>query len=376
MIPIYLRLNEEGCRTRMGALWSYFSVHQVLTHPGYMGRHRVGIDMPVIIDETIWQKAQQKREQARSVRSNIKKGWLLQGMCVCGKCGHLLKCREKRKTGERHYVCRGHFKESHPDGGKRCDTRWINAKWLEWAVWDKVKEVIDTPDTLVQCVNNAMARLQEKKEQLGTETLDIDRELAAISKKEERLGIAFTDGAIKEETYKSKLRNLKAREAMLLKCRQNIDPTSLTELDMLEDRIANVNDILSKGKFILNEFGIFGMLGDTYTPVGFNAWRETDGKLSIGECTEKDTFRIEGTDLVMRGIDAPSGFWDCNSLEEQDNIIKKNMRAVLQLFNSRVQMFPDRIEIQGAIPTQVLDISSQKEPPGVPIIVSPGEHRG
>ncbi len=376
MIPIYLRLNEEGCRTRMGALWSYFSVHQVLTHPGYMGRHQLGIDMPVIIDEAIWQKAQQKREQARSVRSNIKKGWLLQGICVCGKCGHLLKCREKRSTGERHYVCRGRFRESHPDGGKRCDSRWINAKWLEWAVWYKVKAVLKNPDTLVQCVNNAMAKLQESREQLGAETLDIDRELAAISKKEERLGIAFTDGAIKEETYKSKLRNLKAQEAMLLKCRQNIDPTSLTELDMLEDRIANVNDILSKGKFILNEFGIFGMLGDTYTPVGFNAWRETDGKLSIGECIEQDTFRIEGTDLVMRGIDAPSGFWDCNSLEEQTNIIKKNMRAVLQLFNIRVHIFSDRIEIQGAIPTQVLDISSQKKPPGVPIIVSPGGQRG
>jgi len=91
---------------------------------------------------------------------------------------------------------------------------------------------------------------------------------------------------------------------------------------------------------------------------------------------EQDTFRIEGTDLVMRGIDAPSGFWDCNDTQEQDNIIKKNIRAVLQLFNIRVHMFSDRVEIQGAIPKQVLDISRQKEPPDVPIIVSPGGHRG
>ena len=124
-----------------------------------------------------------------------------------------------------------------------------------------------------------------------------------------------------------------------------------------------------------SEFGLFGVVGDTYIPVGFNAWRETDGKLSIGECTEQDTFRFKGTDPVMRGIDAPAGFWDCNDAQEKDNIIKKNMRAVLQLFNIRVQMFPDRIEIQGAIPTRILDISSQKEPPGVPITVSPGGHR-
>jgi len=139
---------------------------------------------------------------------------------------------------------------------------------------------------------------------------------------------------------------------------------------MLEDRIANVNDILSKGRLTLTSFGLFGTVGDTYTPVGFNAWRETDGELSIGECIEQDTFRIEGTDLTMRGIDAPSGFWDCNSLEEQANIISKNLRAILQLFNIRVHIFPDRIEIRGAIPTQVLNMSDQKESPGVPIIRS------
>ena len=122
--------------------------------------------------------------------------------------------------------------------------------------------------------------------------------------------------------------------------------------------------------------GLFGMVGGMYTPVGFNAWRETDGKLSIGECAEQDTFRIEGTDLVMRDIDAPSGFWDCNDAQEQANTINKNMRAVLQLFNIRVHIFPDRIEVQGAIPTQVLDISSQKEPPGTPIIVSAGGRQG
>ena len=55
-------------------------------------------------------------------------------------------------------------------------------------------------------------------------------------------------------------------------------------------------------------------------------------------------------DLVMREIDAPPGFWDCHDAQEQDNIIEKNLKAVLQLFNIRVHMFSDRIEIQGAIP--------------------------
>ncbi len=51
-----------------------------------------------------------------------------------------------------------------------------------------------------------------------------------------------------------------------------------------------------------------GRIGDEYVPAGFNAWRECDGELAIGGVTEMDSFRIEGTDLVMRGIDAQPGW--------------------------------------------------------------------
>ncbi len=81
---------------------------------------------------------------------------------------------------------------------------------------------------------------------------------------------------------------------------------------MLDDRIAAVKDILSKDSLSLTEFSIFGSIGDEYVPAAFNAWRESDDKLAIGEVTEKDTFRIEGIDKVMRGIDVPQGFQKCN----------------------------------------------------------------
>jgi len=42
-----------------------------------------------------------------------------------------------------------------------------------------------------------------------------------------------------------------------------------------------------------------------------------------------DYFRIEGTDKYMRGIDVPPGFRECGDNAEQDEIIKKNMRAIL-----------------------------------------------
>ena len=130
----------------------------------------------------------------------------------------------------------------------------------------------------------------------------------------------------------------------------------------LEGRIAMVQRVLSKGKLSVTEFGIFGEKGDEYIPVGFNAWRECDGELTIGEVTEMDYFRIEGTDKYMRGINAPPGFWECGAYEKQSRIIKKNMRAILQLFNIRVIVFPDRVEMKGTIPQQVLYQGKVPEP--------------
>ncbi len=64
-----------------------------------------------------------------------------------------------------------------------------------------------------------------------------------------------------------------------------------------------------------------------------------------------DTFRIEGTDKVMRGIDAPPGFWECDDPKKRDETIKSNMRAILQLFNIKVLVYPERVAIKrGASP--------------------------
>ncbi|MFC1928630.1 hypothetical protein ACFLXX_03485 [Chloroflexota bacterium] len=75
-----------------------------------------------------------------------------------------------------------------------------------------------------------------------------------------------------------------------------------------------------------------------------------------------DYFRLEGTDKYMRGITAPLGFWECGDHTKQDEIIKKNMRSILQLFGIKVLVYPDRVEIKGAIPQQVLYPGEASEP--------------
>ena len=57
-------------------------------------------------------------------------------------------------------------------------------------------------------------------------------------------------------------------------------------------------------------------------------------------------------------------------------MIKRNLRAILQLFNIKVFIFPERVEVRGTIPTQVLDMSSHKQAQTALVISSPSLTKG
>ena len=155
-------LNKDGLHTRDGAPWHFSIVRQVLVHPGYKGRHHIGIPMPAIIDEDTWRQVQQRRDNARSLLADPR-DWLLQGMCFCGQCGHVLKCMRKRPGEHGYYACRGRVSGNNPHCGKRCTLPYVRADWLEWGVWKRVKAVIKSPDRLAECVNKALIDLEEKR---------------------------------------------------------------------------------------------------------------------------------------------------------------------------------------------------------------------
>ena len=54
-------------------------------------------------------------------------------------------------------------------------------------------------------------------------------------------------------------------------------------------------------------------------------------------------------------MDSPPGSRDYEDPREKREMIKINQRAILQFFNIRVIVNPERIEIKGTIPTQILD---------------------
>ena len=345
-------LNREGVRTRDGAEWRFSAVRKVLVHPGYKGEHHIGIPMPAIIDESTWQQAQQKREDARSLLADPK-GWLLQGMCFCGKCGHVLKCMRKRPGEPGYYACRGRVSRESQDDGKRCKLPYVRADWLERRVWEKVKEVLNDPGKLAECVNKSLVELEERRKEIGAESMAVESKLEAVRAREERLGMAFADGAVNESAYRSKLKRLKKEEADLLKCRHNIDPAEIGEMVSIGIHIDMVKETLSKGSLLVTDFGIFGELGGIYSPAGFNVSGEQDGETPPGEV-------LEMMDMVTGAIDTPSDVRESDDRREKGEAVKINQRAILRFFNIRVIVYPERVEIKGTIPTQILDKTNKE----------------
>lgn len=339
---IVVALKKEDIHTRDGVYWRYSKVREMLVHPGYKGQHRIGISMPVIIDENMWQNAQNKREGARTILADPK-GWLLQGLCSCGECGHILKCIQKKRDEARYYACRGRVERSNSEQ-KRCKLPYIRADWLEHGVLEKVKEVLNDSGKLVESINKSLIELEKRRQEIGAKSLAVESKLEQVRIKEERLGMAFADGAVSESVYKTKLKRLKNEENDLLKCHSNFDPRELGETTALGISIDMVKDALNRGQHDLSGCGILSQVDDIMNAL--------DSKISSAKYADKAPDDIKTIDLT--GNTSP----DCpNGAELQENLegTLRNQRALLQKFNIKVVVYPDRIEIKGAIPTQILD---------------------
>ncbi len=362
-MKIPFRLDEEGSRTRSGSRWAFSPVYHMLTNPAYKGEHARGLKMPVIIERATWELAQQKRLKARRVRG-VARGWLLQGICFCGECGWVLTCQQKNAKEHRYYSCQGRYVDSHLDGSPRCDLRRMEADPLEQKVWQRFKTVVSNSEVLKQGIRDALADIREHRDELGKETAVVDGELESIRAKKERLGLAFTDGALTREVYTGRLQKLSMRENELMKARENLAPETQAEIDDLEHAITSIEKMLDEcsGRIIVNDLGIWGIGKDEIAPLGYNAWLETDGSDDIGMPREPAKFKVEGTDLFIKGIDVPDDFWEANN---RTAVITRNRRGILQKFDVKVCVFHDKIEIRGFIPTQVLSLPNGDSVPDV-----------
>ncbi|MFC2058735.1 recombinase family protein [Chloroflexota bacterium] len=355
-IRVAEQLNKDGHRTRKGGHWTSTHTMHILRNPAYKGQHEKGYMMPAIIDDYLWAAAQNRRKTARTVRQKNGK-WLLQGLVVCGNCGHSYYCYHKDGNHRRTYQCYGRTKAFHQDGSERCqNSPRIDAGWIEKVVWYTFEETVSNNELLRKAHE---ARLKILKNIKSTDVVaKIDKELEKVKGKLLRLAETYSDGAIGPDEYHARLLGLKARESELTK--------RLTNLETVEDKeqaayLENLTGVLqslldeSTGQVIVSPFGVFGVPHDRSLPVVGLACNIEDTPEVYWDLSEflEEITSIRGDPKRLRQI---SRSIMNNTFGAGKMQLIQNMRSILQLFQVKVVVYDDKMEIKGQFPTQTLGV--------------------
>lgn len=169
------------------------------------------VPVPAIIDEAMFEAAQEKLEQNRIRFRQRKKGpsYLLQGLVVCGICGYAYTYSVKSSNERiyRYYQCNPNPTVVEPLS--KCTNPSVRAEALEKAVWLEVCQLLNNPQHLQQ---EYQRRLHTSDSNQGTQhRKGLESQRNKVQKGIERLIDAYTEGIIDKPEFEPRLRNLKAR---------------------------------------------------------------------------------------------------------------------------------------------------------------------
>ncbi len=178
-------LKRRGRRRKRGAgVWNTTTIYKILSNPTYCGEWRWGVTRkdngtksisPIeevitiavtpIVDHTLWQAAQERREYNRRMsKRNTKRNYLLRGMVRC--CGYSMAGNYRHNI--KYYQCNDrHTKRFERKADCR---RYIRCDLLDPIVWNYVLDVATDPEIfrqlLVEAQQQELDALQPKRERL------------------------------------------------------------------------------------------------------------------------------------------------------------------------------------------------------------------
>ena len=235
---IAARLAEQGIPSPRGfPFWHRSEVKRVLMNPAYKGtavynrskwekqgnlRKRVArrdasewvyIQVPPLIDEATWQRAQEKLAEARRKYSGwSREKYLLSGIITCIDCGnpmHGICYRRKSGRKHRYYTCSRDYTEVEKRGCR--PRKLVPADELENAVWGLVASWLNNPEALVAKLKEGTA-----EEDLRGDLERIEKHLADLKRGRHNILRALAAGLTDlDGDTAGMLRELKARERQL-----------------------------------------------------------------------------------------------------------------------------------------------------------------
>ncbi len=231
------KLNENIAKMPpRGRRWGYSTVQVILKQPAYTGqthynrtrtchevigspkKHGRGVrhsaihqarpkdewipmNVPPLISEEVWQKAQERLEMNRkfSSRNNTPRFYLLRSLLLCDVCGRTMTGRGAHDAPA--YYCAHHGKHRAPDVPEH--TRTISSQVIEPLVWQAVTQLLRNPTLLA----DAWASETQTDQNAPEEQDRLQARLKALERQWQRLLDLFQD----EKIEKAELSNRKER---------------------------------------------------------------------------------------------------------------------------------------------------------------------
>jgi site-specific DNA recombinase len=307
---IALRLNAEGRRPRQhGSRWHPSAVKDIVAHPGYKGKHPTGVALPLIVQSTVWDLAQQRRKENPHLRRPNGSPWLLQGLLKCGLCGHQLACT--RFHQRRVYSCRGRLQSSYVHASNKCRLPNIDAKWLEAEVTKKVLEALSSPQGMEQAIADTIRILEDRKAELEKDIQPIEGRLEAINAKLRKMAEQWLVDILGGEMLDKKRRELQAERERLTTLKAQLDPKQVEE------------------------------------------YRDINHRLQVYRL-ELEHIRAGGRDGSIPLMELPGSSEPLGQLMEAGTT--KMLRQVLDRLQVALWVYPDRVEVKAMVPVQSVDM--------------------
>ncbi|MBH8597307.1 recombinase family protein [Thermoactinomyces sp. CICC 10523] len=241
----HLTLRQIGnCLVQLGVMpkrkeskhWHQSSINRILTNEIYIGIYRynrrktkklkgektksgnpkktydyrdesqwVSVEVPAIIDKSLFGLAQEQRRKNLTNSGNVKHEYLLKGMIRCGHCGRIWSGttytgRKNKQTGRREkyrcYRCPNKNPRKYGEGVMKCPTQTLRAELIEDYIWNLILQMLtDREEIRIQIEKSPNSLDHQIKD-----TIEVLKERIDKKKKErEKVKIMFRRELISEE---------------------------------------------------------------------------------------------------------------------------------------------------------------------------------
>ena len=251
MNQISRALEDMGALTKTGKrLWNYTKLHSILRNPTYtgvkyfnksrtvreyadpiagrtssrktqVGRERkdwVGIPVPAIISQALFDRVQERLEWNRKHYRNPGQVQLLSSLVRCGQCGssffaYQRHFRDRRRQPAKKvyhkvaYRCSWRIRQyahSAKSDIRRCATREIKAQYLEDQVFALVRAFMFNPEKIRRCMVFFKGRTKTAQGRLERELRSIEARIQLVGEQKRRIIEVYALGDLSKDAYTRK----------------------------------------------------------------------------------------------------------------------------------------------------------------------------